>query len=196
MKRSAWPLGITLIFLFALVAPLPLTAQEPDPAETKKEAKAKAREARIQEYVRKKEQRLARREAEEQRKEEEAAAQRTAETMARKEAAARTPVQTAPQPVAVSDTARSTEKADDKKKKVKKEKRERNRRPARGHLPRGLAKIHESLRASDFGQDATVVKYLDLIAAGEEPGSDEQSGGAHGPRAALAVSPIPLFQAL
>lgn len=147
MKRPAWPLGIALIFLFALVAPLPLIAQASDPAEVKKEAKAKAREARIQEYVRKKEQRLARREAEEARKAEEAAAQ------------------PAPQPVAVSDAAQSAEKVDPRK--TKREKKARSRKAARGHLPRGLMKIHGSLRASDFGQDPTVAKYLDLIETGE-----------------------------
>ncbi len=161
MKRPAWPLGIALIFLFALVAPLPLIAQASDPAEAKKEAKAEAREARIQEYVRKKEQRLARREAEEARKTEEAAAQRTAETMARDQAAA----QPAPQPVAVSDAAQSAEKVDPRK--TKREKKARGRRDARGHLPRSLMKVHASLRASDFGQDPTVAKYLDLIETGE-----------------------------
>ncbi len=157
MKRSAWPLGIALIFLFALVAPLPLTAQEPDAAEAKKEAKAKAREERIQQYVRKKEERLARRAAEEKRKEEEASAKRTAEAMTKNETGA--------QSVTVSDAAPSAEKANNKN--AKKGKKERHRKAARSHLPRGLAKNHESLRASDFGQDPTVAKYLDLIERGE-----------------------------
>ena len=161
MKRSAWPLGIALIFMFALVATLPLAAQEPDPAETKKEAKDKAREERIQEYVRKKEERRARREGEEKRKEEAAAAKQTAEGLATKQA----PVQSAPQPVAVSDTAPPVQETD--KKKTKKERREIKRRASRSNLPRDLARIHESLRVSEFGQDPTVAKYLDLIKAGE-----------------------------
>ncbi len=162
MNRSAWPLGIALIFLFALVAPLPLAAQEPDPAEAKKEAKARAREERIQEYVRKKEERLARREAEEKRKQDEAAAKQTAEELARSQA----PVQQAmTEPVAVSDTAPAAPKTD--KKKAKAERREAKRRAAHSNLPRDLALTHEQLRVSEFGQDPTVAGYLDLIEAGE-----------------------------
>lgn len=161
MNRSAWPMAIALIFLFALVAPLPLAAQEPDTAEAKKEAKDKAREERIQEYVRKKEERLARREAEEKRKQDEAAAKRTAEELAKSQA----PVQQAAAPVAASAAAPTEPGADKKTEKAKR--REAKRRAEHSILPRELAKTHEMLRISEFGQDPTVAGYLDLIAAGE-----------------------------
>ncbi len=163
MKRSAWSLGVALIFVFALLAPAPPVAQEPDPAEAKKEAKAKARDERIQEYVRKKEERLARREAEDKRKKEEAAAKQTAEQLAADSA-------TVPeaQPAAVSETAPPPEKADKKLAKLeKKERREAKRGATQSNLPRHLAKIHQSLSVSEFGQDPTVAAYLDLIEAGD-----------------------------
>jgi len=166
MNRSAWPLGIVLLFVFALVLPLPCGAQEPETAEAKKEAREKAREERIQEYVRKKEQRLARREAEQKRKDEEAAAERTAEELARSQAASQV---TRPAPVAqtveVSETTAPARKAD--RKQGKKDRREGKRRAVRSNLPKRLARAHESLRVSEFGQDPTVATYLDLIEAGE-----------------------------
>jgi tetratricopeptide (TPR) repeat protein len=144
---------MALILLFALLAPAPPVAQEPDSAEAKKEAKAKAREERIAEYVRKKEERLARREAEDDRKKEEAAAKQTAEELA---------------VPAVSETAAGPEKTDKKPAKLgRKDRREAERRAAHSNLPRGLAKIHHSLRLSEFGRDPTVAAYLDLIEAGD-----------------------------
>jgi tetratricopeptide (TPR) repeat protein len=193
MKRSAWTLGLSLTLLLALLAPAPWSAQDADPAADKREAQEKAREARIQEYLRKKEERRARREAEEKTKEEEAAAKRTAKEMAREQAAAeraakemareeavaaeRTAKEMAREEAAkpapnVADTVEATPNADAEEPKAKRVKKKRERetdrtREVRGGLPRGLAKTHQGLRDSDFGQDPSVVKYLDLIESGE-----------------------------
>ena len=151
MKRFAWTLGFCVVLLLGLVAVLP-TAAQADPAETESseaDEKARAREERIQEYLRKKEERRLRRESEEARKQEEAEARRTAETMAE------------------GNAPTADEAVEPTGKKGKKSRAARQSSPRKSALPRNLARLHETLRATEFGQDATVAPYMDLIAAGD-----------------------------
>ncbi len=119
-------------------------------AQQSDEEKERAKQARIEEYLRKKEERRARREMEKQQRE-----------LQKEE----------PAPVAVTEPepkkAEPEAVAADKPRKEKKQKEVMQRRPEQVRLPRGLARIQENLRNTDFGQDPTVRDYLDLIDRGE-----------------------------
>lgn len=150
MKRCAWLLGICLVLSIGPAAAIPAVAQET--GESEADAKAKAKEERIAEYLRKKEERRARLEAEQTRKEEEAAAKRTAAALAVSE-----------KPPAPAPSAQPAAVAEDRPRKEKPAPRAKRA----AALPRRLNQLHQTLRASAFGQDPTVAPYMDLIARGE-----------------------------
>jgi tetratricopeptide (TPR) repeat protein len=148
MKQPTRFVGIACasIFLFLALAVLALAPVAPALAQetaeqqsAKEEAKERAKQARIEDYLRKKEERRARR-----------------EMPGSQEAK--------PQEVeAPVDTKAGTEVEKPRKKKAKAEKPT----AARVDMPRGLARVQESLRRGDIGQDPTVRAYLDLIDRGE-----------------------------
>ena len=156
MRRFARSLGSCLILFLALTLVVPAVAQETESPDAKKEAKAKAREERVQEYLRKKEERRLRREAEAKLKQEEDEARRTAEAIA-----------ASTQQIAVAEP--DDDAAAESSRKIKKEERKTDKTTQQrsSQLPRQLAKVHATLRESEFGQDPMVATYLDLIGAGE-----------------------------
>jgi tetratricopeptide (TPR) repeat protein len=110
---------------------------------SRKERKERAKQARIEEYLRKKEERRARREMRRIEKEREAAER--ADDRAQPGAAAETAV------------------ADEAVAKTKKRKGKKAMEDEIVRLPRGLAQAQETVRSNALGQDPTVREYLDLI---------------------------------
>jgi tetratricopeptide (TPR) repeat protein len=146
----------SLVLMLTLVTPA-LAAQQTD------EEKERAKQARIEEYLRKKEERRARREMEKQQKE----LQKELEKEQQKERPKPVPVVVAePEPEKKPEPEKVAVEKPRKEKKQKREKQARER-PEVVRLPRALAQIQEQLRATDFGQDPTVRSYLDLIDRGE-----------------------------
>lgn len=132
--------ALCAVLILALVPASPsFAAQQSD------EEKERAKQARIEEYLRKKEERRAKREMERSQKEQ-------------------------PKPAAVKMAEPAPEPAKtaaEQPRKQKKQKKVAQRGPERVRLPRGLAQVQQSLRETDFGQDPTVRDYLDLIDRGE-----------------------------
>jgi tetratricopeptide (TPR) repeat protein len=160
MNKPARFVGIACIFLLclALAMAIPALAQEADSDQAaKEEAKERARQARIEEYLRKKEERRARREMQ------------RAQKAAQEEAAAEEPAEVVvPAPAEAGIEAKDDSEAEMPRKKDKKKKpREKKQEPERIYMPRGLARVQESLREDSIGQDPTVRAYLDLIDRGE-----------------------------
>jgi tetratricopeptide (TPR) repeat protein len=171
-----------LLLLTLVAAPAPAQSDEAQPetarqaaapAEndesemTRKERKAAAKEQRIQEYLRKREQRQARKAAEKEAREQarldarttddaaEATAQAEqieAEQIRARQKAARPQPQPAPEPVATVD-----DRAEKKKGK------KRGRGPQVSPLPRDLARAQQNVRSTHLAADPTVQEYLELI---------------------------------
>jgi tetratricopeptide (TPR) repeat protein len=154
MKQPIRSLSLICAFMFVLLflSALPALAQESaEEQAAKEEAKERAKQARIEEYLRKKEERRARREMQSAKKVIEEEAEETA-------AAAMTE---APAETEAEALAKPKKQPKQKKAKAKKTK------PQKVYMPRGLARVQESIREGDIGQDPTVRAYLDLIDRGE-----------------------------
>jgi tetratricopeptide (TPR) repeat protein len=145
--RSARAAGVCLLVVFALCATIfspCVLAQQEDPdgqegaAPATVDERERAKQARIEEYLRKKEERRARRELARQQREAERDAKKAAE------------VDVAP--------ASPAEVTKDRK---KKKDRDRGSRPV--SLPRHLAQAQSIVWASPLAEDPTVTQYLELI---------------------------------
>lgn len=163
MKRHDWSGLATAAVLCGalLVAAPPSTearAQQDPPAEgedveAKKDSRQSAKEARIAEYLRKREERRIRRE--QRTLEQEAARQEALAEAARKkqEAAVAAELPDADESAAGAVAAEQTS-----------EKRSKAAARRRGSkLPRGLARAQESVRSSRLGQDPNIQEYLNLV---------------------------------
>lgn len=137
---------------------------------SRRERKQRAKERRIREYLRKREERRARREMERQAREtkeadKEARAIERRQLAAEEEAAERARREAAAPPE--PDLAEADEMAerDEKDKRDKKKKRATERRAGRrpSRLPRGLARAQANVRATELAEDSTVQQYLDRI---------------------------------
>jgi tetratricopeptide (TPR) repeat protein len=154
MKQPTRFAGIACASIFILIALLtlalsPALAQEAaDDQAAKEETKERAKQARIEEYLRKKEERLARREMER-------AGKSVPEEKVEPAAVA---IQAETEPAAETEVAPPPKKKKAKAGKPKKD---------QVYMPRGLARGQESLREGDIGRDPTVRAYLDLIDRGE-----------------------------
>jgi tetratricopeptide (TPR) repeat protein len=148
----AWaPALIILLLILGSVAPPALAqsgqtgSQAGEESElTKKEQKEKAKQARIEEYLRKKEERRARRELEQEQKAQAAAQAEAAEAGGSSAGAAA---------VAVGATAAAGAK-------------KKSQQPTDGDeivLPKGLREAQEILRGNEIAKDPTVAEYMDLI---------------------------------
>jgi tetratricopeptide (TPR) repeat protein len=154
MKQPTRFAGIACVSIFILIAVLalalsPALAQETaDDQAAKEEAKERAKQARIEEYLRKKEERRAKREME--------------------RAGKPVPDKTV-EPVAVAIEAETEPAAKIEVTKPPKQKNAKAGKSKRDmvYMPRGLARVQESLREGDIGRDPTVRAYLDLIDRGE-----------------------------
>jgi tetratricopeptide (TPR) repeat protein len=133
--RFTGALCVSLLLAVVLASPS-LAAQQTD------EEKERAKQARIEEYLRKKEERRARRAMEKLQKEQ-------------------------PKPAAVKIAEPAPQPVEQAAEKPKKKKQKKQAQTEKVRLPRGLAEVQENLRNTDFGQDPTVRGYLDLIDRGE-----------------------------
>jgi tetratricopeptide (TPR) repeat protein len=146
-KPIRFTCALCAALLLALLPASPLLG-----AQQTEEEKERAKQARIEEYLRKKEERRAKREMEKQKQE-----------------------QPKPAPVAVAEPkaepmpepVEPVKAEAEKPRKAKRQKKVARQGPERVRLPKGLAAVQESLRNSDIGQDPTVRGYLDLIDSGE-----------------------------
>ena len=127
-------LAPTLIALVLLGGSSPLLARRDEPVP---EDKQKAKEARIQEYLKAKEERLAAKEAQRREREAQKAGEPGAE-----------PHQAATAGAAAAGAATATG--------------EQHAAPA-GKLPKDLALAQDAVRKSSIGSDPTIQRYLDLI---------------------------------
>jgi len=154
MKQPTRFAGIacaSIFILFALLALAlsPALAQETaDDQVAKEAAKERAKQARIEEYLRKKEERRARREM---------------------ERAGKSQPEERVEPVAATIEAEIEPRAETEVAKPPKKNKEKPGKPKRDrvYMPRGLARVQESLREGEIGRDPTVRAYLDLIDRGE-----------------------------
>jgi tetratricopeptide (TPR) repeat protein len=147
----AWaPALIILLLILGSVAPPALAqsgqtgSQAGEESElAKKEQKEKAKQARIEEYLRKKEERRARRELEQEQKAQAAAQAEAAEAGGSSAGAAA---------VAVGATAAAGAK-------------KKGQQPTDDEivLPKGLQEAQEILRGNEIAKDPTVAEYMDLI---------------------------------
>jgi tetratricopeptide (TPR) repeat protein len=151
--RLAWaPSLIILLLILGSVAPPALAqagetgSQSGDETElSKKEQKEKAKQARIEEYLRKKEERRARRELEQEQKAQAAAQAGASSTGATAAGATAVAVGTAAAAGASEEPARQRPDDDEVK------------------LPKGLQEAQDILRANEIAQDPTVAEYIELI---------------------------------
>jgi len=176
--------------VLSLAGPAPVLAQEADappqaepataPGEadtgqseaSRRDRKQKAKEARIEEYLRKREERRAEKEmsgeAREARRTEEAEAR--AQEIERKQLAeARETARQANERAAAAKAAAPPEPAPETLATLDKKKRKPARKPrartetTASRLPRGLARAQANLRSTELALDPTVGEYLDLI---------------------------------
>jgi tetratricopeptide (TPR) repeat protein len=159
MNKPARLASIACIFFFCLILALAAPVQAQESAEdqaAQDDAKERARQARIEEYLRKKEERRARREMQ------------RAQKAAQAEAEAEEPEEVIiPAPVATEVEQQADVKTEKPRKSKKKKARGKKRGPEKVYMPRGLARVQETLREDSIGQDPTVRAYLDLIDSGE-----------------------------
>jgi tetratricopeptide (TPR) repeat protein len=154
MKQPTRFAGIACASIFILIALLalalsPALAQETaDDQAAKEEAKERAKQARIEQYLRKKEERRAKREMERAGK---PVPDKTVEPVA-------VAIEAETEPAAEIEIAKPPKQKNAKAGKSKRD---------RVYMPRGLARVQESLREGDIGRDPTVRAYLDLIDRGE-----------------------------
>jgi tetratricopeptide (TPR) repeat protein len=139
--RSVGAVCISLFLILTLVAPAWGGVQS-------EEEKERAKQARIDEYLRKKEERRARRDMEKAQKAQKAQQEQW-------------------KPLPVEKAEPSPEPTKPEAEKARKKRKKKARRAEMPQLPKELALIQEYLRGTELGQDPTVRDYLDLIDSGE-----------------------------
>lgn len=165
-RSVAVPFLVGLCLLLTSDAWMPVLAaaqatneQETPPADpeaqraARKAEKERAKQARIEEYLRKREERRAKQAMEKQ-------------AAAEARAASDVAPPTAAPPAPVVGTVAVQPEQPEKQTKKKRSRRTAETTAAAVELPRNLVRIHEDLRRSPLGQDPSVVRYIDLIETG------------------------------
>jgi tetratricopeptide (TPR) repeat protein len=151
----------------------PADAEKPDDELTHRERKEQAKEERIQDYLRRREERRAQKEMDREQR-----AARKAEDEARRIESEQLAAEQKALAAASEAAALEEEPSPEIDAPVKaRKKRGRTDQPAASRLPRGLARAQNNVRANELSLDPTVRDYLDLI---DEQGASPQQLAAFG----------------